>query len=73
MKENINFVAKYMNPPNVPQTRQIENLWGDLVHRLYNNGWEAQKSSNYQYGLKMLQRFDRFRFTCPYMEGVKKN
>jgi hypothetical protein len=27
MKENINFVAKYMNPPNVPQTRPIENLW----------------------------------------------
>ena len=35
MSENINFVPKDMNPPNVPQARPIENFWGDLSQRVY--------------------------------------
>ena len=27
MDENVNFVPKEINPPNVPQARPIENFW----------------------------------------------
>ena len=41
MDENINFVAKSINPPNVPQARPIENFWGCLAQKVYEGGWEA--------------------------------
>ncbi len=41
MSENINFVPKDVNPPNVPQARSIENFWGCLVQKVYEGGWEA--------------------------------
>ena len=28
INENINYVGKDINPPNVPQARPIENFWG---------------------------------------------
>jgi hypothetical protein len=28
MDENVKFVPKDINPPNVPQARPIENFWG---------------------------------------------
>ncbi len=28
MDENVKFVPKDINPPNVPQARLIENFWG---------------------------------------------
>ena len=31
-----------MNPPNVPQTRPIESLWGDLEQKVFDNGWEER-------------------------------
>jgi hypothetical protein len=34
MDENINYVARHMNPPNVPQARPIESFWGCLAHPL---------------------------------------
>ena len=38
---NVNFVPKEINPPNVPQTRPIENFWGCLTQKVYEGGWEA--------------------------------
>ena len=31
MNENVKFLPKNINPPNVPQARPIENLWGCLA------------------------------------------
>ena len=31
-----------MKPSNVPQIRPIENFWGDLAQKVYNDGWQAQ-------------------------------
>ena len=42
MSENINFVPKDVNPPNVPQDRSIENFWGCLVQKVYEGGREAK-------------------------------
>ena len=41
MEENVYFVEKTSNPPNVPQARLIENLWGILTHKVYEGGWQA--------------------------------
>lgn len=41
MDENVNYVAKRLNPPNVPQARPIENFWGCLTQKVYDRGWEA--------------------------------
>lgn len=32
---NINFVAKGDNPPNVSHARTIENFWGDVCLKVY--------------------------------------
>ena len=42
MDEKINFVAKKINPPNVPRTRSIEHFWGCLVQNVYEGSWEAK-------------------------------
>lgn len=41
-RNNIPFVPKVDNPPNVPQARPIENFWALLSRKVYNNGWEAE-------------------------------
>ena len=40
--ENISFVAKTANPPNLPQARPIENVWSLLKSEVYRDGWEAK-------------------------------
>lgn len=39
--QNIPFVPKADNPPNVPQARPIENFWANLKRAIYDKGWEA--------------------------------
>ena len=41
MDENVNFVPKEINAPNVPQARPIENVWVSLAQQVYEKGWEA--------------------------------
>ena len=41
MEENLHFVKKASNPPNVPQARPIENLWVILAQKVYEGGWQA--------------------------------
>ena len=41
MSQNVNYVEKQLNPPNVPQARPIENFWGWLTQKVYEGGWEA--------------------------------
>jgi hypothetical protein len=36
------FFDRNTNPPNVPQARPIENLWGILTQKVYEGGWEAK-------------------------------
>ena len=41
MDQNVNYVLKPLNPPNVLQARPIENFWGWLTQKVYEEGWEA--------------------------------
>jgi transposase len=40
--QNIPFVPKKDNPPNIPQARPIEDFWSALKRIVYEKGWEAQ-------------------------------
>ena len=35
MDENLKFVSKEINPPNVPQAHLIENFWVFLAQKVY--------------------------------------
>jgi hypothetical protein len=36
---NINYVRRHQNPPNVPQVRPIETIWSLLEQRMYERAW----------------------------------
>jgi len=40
--EGINYVLKKDNPPNVPEARPIEDFWGILKGKVYENNWKAE-------------------------------
>ena len=40
--EGFFFVPKDMNPPSAPQIRLIEQFWGCLKMKVYENNWEAK-------------------------------
>jgi hypothetical protein len=71
MNENINYVQKEINPPNIPQARPIENFWGCLVQKVYENGWEAKTEAQLSLRIKSkLKEFD-IHFLQDLMKGVK--
>ncbi|XP_065658682.1 uncharacterized protein LOC136083205 [Hydra vulgaris] len=41
MDQNVYYVDKESNPPNVPQARSIENFWGHLAQKVYEGDWQA--------------------------------
>ena len=41
-RNGIQFVDRYMNPENCPQSRPIETLWSILKNMLYDQGWGAK-------------------------------
>lgn len=55
-EENIHFVPKKDNPPNVPQLRPIENFWGILKSQVYNGGWEAKTMNQLKLRIKKCLR-----------------
>jgi transposase len=43
--ENISFVAKERNPPNVPEARPIEDFWAYFKRQVYAKNWQATSLS----------------------------
>ena len=41
-KEGSAYVKRHQNPPNAPQIRPIEQYWGILKQKVYQNNWSAQ-------------------------------
>lgn len=71
MCENIEFLPEEMNPANVPQARPIETFWGDLVQRVYNDGWEAKNEEHLVKRIKQcLKQFDQSDLQA-HMKSVK--
>ncbi|RNA02884.1 hypothetical protein BpHYR1_042859 [Brachionus plicatilis] len=44
MVQNYMYVAKEVNPANVPKTRPIEDFSGNLKAKVYQDFWKAKKS-----------------------------
>ncbi|CAF1570933.1 unnamed protein product [Rotaria magnacalcarata] len=40
-QQNIHFVPKQVNPPNLPKARPIEDFWSILADKVYHGGWLA--------------------------------
>ena len=71
MNENLPFVNNTTNPPNVPQARPIENLWGILAQKVYEGGWEAKTQQELISRIQsQLKKFDSI-FLQSLMGGVK--
>jgi hypothetical protein len=41
-RENINYVRKQDNPPNVPEARPVEDFWSILKGLVYEKNWKAE-------------------------------
>jgi transposase len=68
---NINFIPKIDNPPNVPQARPIENFWAILSRLVYENGWEAKTEKQLRRRIfKKLREVD-IKVVQGMMEGIK--
>ena len=71
MDENVKFVPKDINPPNVPQARPIENFWGCLSQKVYEGGWEAKTEQHLIHRIKpQMKEFDE-KFVESLLAGVK--
>jgi len=56
--ENIKYVPKVRNPPNVPEARPIEDFWAILKSLVYEGNWQAtsipQLKCRIEYCLKKM-------------------
>jgi len=81
MKEkNVNFVKKEDNPANMPEIRQIEDFWGILKGKVYQNAWQAknlnQLGNRIKYCLGKLDHnivYDRCRSTRSRLNNIRIN
>jgi hypothetical protein len=71
MDENVKFVPKDINPPNVPQARLIENFWVFLAQKVYEGGWKAKTEQQLIRRINSkMKKFDK-NFVESLLEGVK--
>lgn len=55
-ENNIKFVPKCANPPNIPKARPIENFWTLLCQKVYEDGWEAKSNQQLKNRIKLCAR-----------------
>ncbi|CAF2052575.1 unnamed protein product [Rotaria magnacalcarata] len=58
-QQNIHFVPKQVNPPNLPKARPIEDFWSILADKVYHGGWLATTEQQLINRIKQqLKKFD---------------
>ena len=50
------FVPKYVNPPNVPKARPIEDFWGILAQQAYSGGWTVRNQDHLVNRIKTIEK-----------------
>ena len=71
MDQYVYYVDKESNPPNVPQSRPIENFWGHLAQKVYEGDWQASTEKVLIDRIKLkLQEID-LNFLQSHMKGVR--
>ena len=71
MDEDVKFVPKEINPPNVSQTRPVENFWGCLAQKVYEGGWEAKREQQLNRSIECKMKEYDANFVESLLEGVK--
>ncbi len=71
MNQNVYYVEKLTNPPNVPQARPIENFWGHLSQLVYEGGWEAKTEQQLIRRIESKLKEIDLKFLQTLMGGVK--
>ena len=51
--QNLNFVEKLDNPPNVPECRPIEDFWSILKGKVYERNWQAKNLDHLKKRIKI--------------------
>ena len=72
MKENVNFVAKTSNPPNVPQARPIKDFWGCLAQKVYVGGYQAKTEQQMIRRIKLKLKEFYLKYLQTLMGGIKR-
>ena len=71
-QQNVPYVRKENNPPNVPQLRPIETFWSHLKRKVYHGGWSASNKEELIKRIKSkLKTFGQEYFDT-LMKNVKK-
>ena len=71
MDENVKFVPKDMNPPNVPPSTSNWEFLGVLAQNVYEGCWEAETEQQIIYCTESkMKEFDK-NFVESLLEGVK--
>ena len=71
INENVKFVPKEINLPNVPQARPIENFWVCLAQKVYEGGWETKTEQQEIRRIECkMKEFDKT-FVESLLEGAK--
>ena len=71
MPKNGELVPESSNPQNVSQARPIENFWGDLALRVYDNGCQAKIVAHPIARIKLRQKSFDQKYLQNHMRGVK--
>ncbi|XP_065672082.1 uncharacterized protein LOC136089911 [Hydra vulgaris] len=77
-KETLNWMHQYVyyvdnksNPPNVPQSRPIENFWGYLAQKVYDGDWQASTEQILIDRIKLKLQEINLNFLQSHMNGVR--
>lgn len=70
-EQNIPFVAKAINPPNVPKARPIEDFWAILADKVYQGGWEATNQEQLANRIKSQLKKVDLKVVQTMMNGVR--
>ncbi|XP_065662569.1 uncharacterized protein LOC136085209 [Hydra vulgaris] len=71
MDQYVYYVDKESNPSNVPQARPIENFWGHLAQKVYEEDWQASTEQIFIDRIKLkLQEID-LNFLQSHMKSVR--
>jgi hypothetical protein len=72
-ENNINFVNREDNPPNVPQLRPIERFWSLLKSKVYEKDWKAKNIDHLKTRIKQKLREISPKEIINLMKKVKTN
>jgi DNA-binding MarR family transcriptional regulator len=72
VSENVNFVPKDINPASVPKARPIEDFWGNLKNKVYENDWTAKSLDHLKRRIKSCLKNIDLTFVQNHIASIHK-